>query len=92
METSLRGSSSHRLSIKAVSLTLAILFSIAYMGCILYSLASPTPMRIALLETLPFFKWLDAASFLIGLSEFFAAGLFYGTVGVLIYNYMIKRI
>lgn len=91
MEASVEVGSRHRLSIKAVSLTLAISFSIAYVGCILYGLASPTPLHTGILDTIPFFKWLDPASFLIGLIEFFVAGLFYGTIAVLIYNYLIKR-
>ena len=91
MESSTRVGSGHKLSIKAVSLTLAISFSTVYVLCILYGLASPTKLHIALFETLPFFKWLDPASFLIGLAEFFVAGLFYGTISVLIYNYFIGR-
>jgi len=91
MENSIRVGSGHKLSIKAVSLTLAISFSIVYSLCILYGLASPTKLHTVLFETLPFVKWLDPASFVIGLTESFVAGLFYGTIVVLIYNYLIKR-
>lgn len=91
MESSTRVGSGHKLSIKAVSLTLAISFSIVYVLCILYGLASPTQLHTSLFEDLPFVKWLDPASFVIGLAEFFVAGLFYGTISVLIYNYFIVR-
>jgi hypothetical protein len=91
MEAGIKANSSHRLSIKPVSLTLAISFSIAYVGCVLYGILSPTPLHTGILETIPFFKWLDPASFLIGLTLVFVGGLFYGTVGVLIYNYLIRR-
>ena len=91
MESSTRVGSGHKLSIKAVSLTLAISFSIVYLLCILYGLASPTQLHTSLFEALPFVKWLDPASFVIGLAEFFVAGLFYGTISVLIYNYFIVR-
>ena len=92
MESSTRVGSGHMLNIKAVSLTLAISFSIVYVLCILYGLASPTQLHTSLFETLPFFNWLDPASFVIGLAEFFVAGLFYGTISVLIYNYFIVKI
>lgn len=91
METSISVGSGHKLSIKAVSLTLAISFSIVYTLCILYGLAFPTTLHNSLFDLLPFVKWLDPASFLIGLAEFFVAGLFYGTITVLIYNYFIGR-
>lgn len=91
METSIRVGSGHKLSIEAVSLTLAISFSIAYSLCVIYGFAFPTKLHTSLFEMLPFVKWLDPASFVIGLTEFFVAGLFYGTIGVLIYNYLIKR-
>lgn len=92
MESNVRTGSSHKLSIKVVSLTLAISFSMVYVLCLLYGLASPTKLHVALFETLPFFNWLNPASVLIGLTEFFVAGLFYGTIVVLIYNYFIGRI
>ena len=92
MENSTRVEPGHKLSIKAVSLTLAISFSIVYSLCILYGLVSPTQLHTSLFEALPFVKWLDPASFVIGLTEFFVAGLFYGTISVLIYNYFIVRI
>lgn len=91
MERAVRSGSVHMLDVKAVSLTLAISFSIVYVGCVLYGIASPTKLHVELFETLPFFKWLDPASFLIGLTEFFAAGLFYGTIIVLLYNYFIRK-
>lgn len=90
MENSVKIDSTHKISIKAVSLTLAITFSIAYVSCLFYGLAYPTQLHIALFETLPFFRWLTPASFLIGLIEFFIVGLFYGAVAALIYNYLIK--
>lgn len=91
MERTIRSGSVHVLDVKAVSLTLAISFSIVYILCVLYGIVSPTELHVALFETLPFFKWLDPASFLIGLAESFVAGLFYGTIVVLIYNYFVRR-
>lgn len=91
MERAIRSGSVHALDVKTVSLTLAISFSIVYVLCVGYGIVSPTKLHIALFETLPFFKWLDPASFLIGLTEFFVAGLFYGTIVVLIYNYFIRK-
>ena len=93
METSTKTGYGHKLGIKVVSLTLATSFSIAYVLCILYGLAIyPTNMHTAIFETLPWFKWLDPASFVIGLVTVFGAGLFYGAIVSLIYNYFVKRI
>ncbi len=92
METSIKIGSGHKLSLKVVTLTLAVSFSIAYSLCVLYGFVFPSKMHTALFETLPWVKWIDPASFIIGLTEFFIAGLFYGAIVVLIYNYFIKRI
>lgn len=92
METSIKIGSAHTLSLKVVSLTLAVSFSIAYSLCVLYGFVFPSKMHTALFETLPWVKWIDPASFVIGLGEFFIAGLFYGAIVVLIYNYFVRRI
>jgi hypothetical protein len=92
METSIKIGSAHTLGLKAVSLTLAITFSIAYSLCVLYGFVFPSEMHTALFEMLPWVKWIDPASFVIGLTEFFIAGLFYGAIAALIYNYFIGRI
>jgi len=78
METSIKIGHGHKLSLKVISLTLAVSFSIAYSLCVLYGFVFPSKMHTALFETLPWVKWIDPASFVIGLGEFFIAGLFYG--------------
>lgn len=76
-----------RLPVAALSVSLGLFFAITFTLCVLFDLAMPAmAMRNAWMPLLPGFTWLSLPSFLLGLAESFAYGLYTGVVFGLIFN------
>jgi len=82
------------LSIRVVSWSLGLLFSISFTLCVLYGLIVPPRlhgMSVFLEAVLPAFKWISFGKFILGLIESFLYGAYIGIVFVPIYNYLNRK-
>jgi hypothetical protein len=82
------------LSIRVVSWSLGLLFSISFILCVVHGLIVPPRvhgMSVFLEAALPAFKWISPGGFILGLLESFLYGAYIGIVFVPIYNYLNKR-
>lgn len=76
-----------RLPVVALSVSLGLFFAITFTLCVVFDLAMPSmAMREAWMPLLPGFTWLSLPSYLLGLAESFAYGLYTGIVFGLIFN------
>ncbi|MFQ5711711.1 MAG: DUF5676 family membrane protein [Candidatus Geothermarchaeales archaeon] len=81
-----------KFSLKSVSLSLGILFSIVYVLCVIWDVLVPQyAMYGVWAPLLPGFSFLDVFSFFLGLLETFLYGLGIGVLFVGIYNYLSKK-
>jgi hypothetical protein len=81
------------LSFKVWTLSSALFMAISYVLCVLGGLllpGLPIPHRTLQL-LLPGFVWISPSSFLIGLVETFAYGLYAGGLFVLLHNFFARR-
>lgn len=77
----------HRLPILSLCLSLALFFAFTFTLCVLFDLALPSmAMRTAWMAFLPGFTWLSVPSFVLGLIESFAYGLYVGLVFGSLFN------
>ncbi|MHB8772797.1 MAG: DUF5676 family membrane protein [Syntrophales bacterium] len=82
------------LSIRVVSWSLGLLFSISFIFCVVYGLIVPPRLHgmAGFLEAvLPAFKWISFGGFILGLIESFLYGAYVGLVYVPIYNYLRRK-
>lgn len=82
------------LSIRVVSWSLGLLFSISFVLCVIYGLIVPPRlhgMSVFLEAVLPAFRWISIGGFILGLIESFLYGAYIGIVFVPIYNYLNKK-
>jgi hypothetical protein len=82
------------LSIRVVSWSLGLLFTISFVLCVIYGIIVPRRfhgMSVFLEAVLPAFKWISLGGFILGLIESFFYGACIGIVFVPIYNYLNKR-
>ncbi len=83
----------HALSVKVMTSSLGVFTAVTFILCVMYGLLVPKALHMTqLLEaTLPGFRWLSAASFVIGLVESFLYGVYAGLVFTPIYNFFARR-
>jgi len=82
------------LSIRVVSWSLGLVFSISFILCVIYGLIVPPRlhgMSVFLEAVLPAFKWISFGRFILGLIESFLYGAYIGIVFVPIYNYFNRK-
>lgn len=82
------------LSIRVVSWSLGLLFSISFVLCVIYGLIVPPRlhgMRMFLEGALPAFQWISFGGFILGLIESFLYGVYIGIIFVPIYNYLNRK-
>lgn len=81
------------LSVKSLSVSVALWAAITYTLCVVYGLLVPPQFHAAeLLEAvLPGFHWISLGSFLIGLVETFVYGAYTGLVFGVVYNAVQRR-
>ncbi len=80
----------HGLDLKVTSLALGTFSAAAFSTCVAYGVLTANPLHHQLFELLPGVKWLNATSFLVGLADMFAIGVFYGALFAVIYNYFAR--
>lgn len=81
----------HKLYWRDVALAMGIFLSITYVFCVAYDLLLGQNMYEAWMKLLPGFTWLSWGSFILGLVESFAYGLYFGLVFVPVYNALQRR-
>lgn len=80
------------ISITALGMTLATLFAIIFVVCVLFDLAVPQySMNEAWAPLLPGFTWLSWTTFAIGLVESFFYGWFFAVLFAPLYNFFSGR-
>jgi hypothetical protein len=81
------------LSIKNITLSLALAAAITFVLCILYGLVAPPQYHAGeLLEkVLPGFRWITPGGFLVGLVETFVYGGYIGLLVGSLYNALQRR-
>lgn len=81
------------LSIKSLTLSLALTAAITFVLCVLYGLIVPPELHAGelLARILPGFHWLTFGGFLIGLAESFLYGAYTGLVVGGLYNVLQRR-
>ena len=80
-----------RLPLATLSVSLGLFFAISFTLCVLFDLAMPSmAMRDAWMPFLPGFTWLSLPSFLLGLIESFAYGLYTGLVFGALFNLCVR--
>lgn len=82
------------LSIRVISWSLGLFFTISYVLCVIYGLLVPARlhgMSVFLEAVLPAFKWISFKGFILGLVESFLYGPYTGLIFVPIYNYLNKK-
>ncbi len=82
------------LSLKVVSLSLALAAAVSFVVCVGWGLVMPASLHMhGFLELiLPGFHWLSFGSFLLGLIESFLFGIYAGLIFVPIYNVLNRRL
>ncbi len=83
----------HPLSVKVMTSSLGVFTAVTFILCVVYGLLVPKALHMTqLLEVaLPGFRWLSAASFVIGLLESFLYGVYAGLVFTPIYNFFVRQ-
>jgi len=78
---------------KSLALSLGIFFSLSFVLCVAYGLLAPAQfhMHSLLQSVLPGFTWLGIGSFILGLVESFAWGLYVGFVFGPVYNFVSNK-
>lgn len=80
-----------RLPIAALAISLGLFLAITFALCVLFDLAAPSlAMRDAWTPLLPGFTWLSPSSFLLGLAESFAYGVYIAVVFGPLYNLCVR--
>ena len=81
------------LNMKVVSLSLGVSAAVSFVVCVMWGLVMPESLHMnGFLElVLPGFRWLSAASFVVGIVESFLFGVYAGMVYVPIRNFFTRR-
>ncbi|MBY0271186.1 MAG: hypothetical protein K2X06_15050 [Burkholderiales bacterium] len=82
----------HRLDTRVAGLAAGFFLMISYVICVAGDLLFEHRMYEAWLKLLPGFTWLTWPSFLLGLIETFAYGIYFGLVFVPLYNFLQNRL
>ncbi len=80
-----------RLHWRSAGLAMVLFLSITYVLCVAYDLLFGQRMYEAWLKLLPGFTWISWGSFVLGLIETFAYGIYFGLVFVPLYNFFQGR-
>lgn len=83
---------STRLSIFSVGMSLAIFFVITYLLCILYGLAASAESMPLISILFPGFIWISWGSFFLGFLLSFAYGWYVAIVFVPLYNFFVVEV
>jgi hypothetical protein len=83
----------HPLSWKVMTWSLGLFCGVSFVLCVVYGLVVPKTLHmVQFLEiTLPGFRWLSPATFVLGLVESFLYGAYAGLVFTPIYNFVGRR-
>lgn len=82
----------HTINWKPFGLALGFLFSISFVLCVAFDLIFPgQAMYESWIKLLPGFKWLTLGSFLLGLIESFAYGIYIALIFCPLYNYFVDK-
>ncbi|GIW53596.1 MAG: hypothetical protein KatS3mg081_2951 [Gemmatimonadales bacterium] len=82
------------LNIRLLTWSLGLFGAVSFVVCVAYDLVAPEPLHMhrALEIVLPGFRWLTPGSFLLGLFESSAYGVYAGLVFGGIYNALWRRL
>lgn len=81
-----------RLNWKVLGSAMGCFLAINYVVCVGYCLLFDAQMYRAWVDLLPGFHWLSWGSFLLGLIETIAYGVFFGAVFAPLYNFFLEKV